>query len=270
MYKLDKGLKQELKNVKYFLLDLDGTLYLDGKPIGDMVNTLDYIRKTGRKLIYLTNNSSKGTETYVEKLTKIGFYKEGDLVYSSGTASAEYLNRYYKGKKVYVLGTNSFKAQLIGNGVNVTEGLDADIALLGYDTELTYEKLCSFVKNIHRGALYIATHPDNNCPAEEVYIPDAGSFIKMIETSNGFTPSLIIGKPNSVMGENLKAKFNEDNNNAFMMVGDRLYTDIAFGLNCGFYSTLVLSGETTLSDFEKSGVKASFVLQSFNDIVKYL
>lgn len=270
MYKLDNGLENALKSVKYFLLDLDGTLYLDGKPIGDMANTLDYIRKTGRKLVYLTNNSSKGTETYVEKLTKIGFYKEGDLVYSSGTAAAEYLNRYHAGKKVYVLGTNSFKTQLIGNGVNLTEGLDADIALLGYDTELTYEKLCGFVRNIHRGATYIATHPDNNCPAEEVYIPDAGSFIKMIETSNGFTPSLIIGKPNSVMGENLKVRFNQQNNNAFMMVGDRLYTDIKFGLNCGFYSTLVLSGETSLDAYKSSGVEPSFVLQSFNDIVNYL
>ncbi len=270
MYKLDKGLESALKNVKYFLLDLDGTLYLEGKPIGDMVNTLEYIRKTGRKLVYLTNNSSKGTETYVERLTNIGFYKEGDLVYSSGTASAEYLNRYYPGKKVYVLGTDSFKAQLKLNGVNLTEGLDADVALLGYDTELTYKKLCDFVRNVHRGATYIATHPDNNCPAEEVYIPDAGSYIKMIETSNGFTPELIIGKPNSVMGENLKIRFNESCDNAFMMVGDRLYTDIKFGLNCGFYSTLVLSGETTLEMQRSSGVEPSFILQSFNDIVNYL
>ncbi|MBR6737282.1 MAG: HAD-IIA family hydrolase [Clostridia bacterium] len=270
MRKLDDGLKKALEKVKYFLLDLDGTLYLDGVPIGDMANTLNYIRSTGRKLIYLTNNSSKSTDKYVDRLTKIGFYKEGDLVYSSGTASAEYFNRYYAGKKVFVLGTESFKAELIKNGVNVTEGLDADIALLAYDTELTYKKLCDFVKNIHRGAKYIATHPDNNCPAEEVYIPDAGSFIKMIETSNGFTPELIIGKPNSVMGKNLKVRFNEEDDKAFMMVGDRLYTDIAFGINSNFYSMLVLSGETTEDMLETSPVNPSFILESFNDVKNYL
>ena len=206
---------------------------------------------------------------YNNKNQNIGFYKEGDLVYSSGTASAEYLNRYYPGKKVYVLGTDSFKAQLKLNGVNLTEGLDADVALLGYDTELTYKKLCDFVRNVHRGATYIATHPDNNCPAEEVYIPDAGSYIKMIETSNGFTPELIIGKPNSVMGENLKIRFNESCDNAFMMVGDRLYTDIASGNNAGVTTVCVLSGEVSLPEVEKSnGVeKPTFVLNSVADML---
>lgn len=270
MRKLDLNLEKALEKVKYFLLDLDGTLYLEDKPIGDMVNTLDYLRQKGRKLVYLTNNSSKSTDKYVEKLTKIGFYKEGDLVYSSGLAAAEYLNRYYQGQKVYVLGTESFKNELKKNGINVIEGLGADVALMSYDTELTYEKLCYFVRNVHAGATYIATHPDNCCPAAEVYIPDIGSFIKMVETSNGFTPSLIIGKPNDVMGKNLKVKFNEDSDEAFMMVGDRMYTDIAFGKNCGFYATLVMSGETTEDMIPSSPTQPDFILEDFNEIKKYL
>jgi len=117
MYKLDKNLSDALKKVKYFLLDLDGTLYLEGKPIGDMANTLDYLRGKGKKLVYLTNNSSKSTDVYVERLKNIGFYKEGDLVYSSGLATVEYLNRYHKGKKVYLLGTDAMKKEMASNRV---------------------------------------------------------------------------------------------------------------------------------------------------------
>lgn len=270
MHKLDKNLSEVLSKIKYFLLDLDGTLYLEEKPIGDMANTLDYLRAKGKKLVYLTNNSSRSTDVYVERLKKFGFYKEGDLVYSSGLATIEYLDRYHKGKKVYLLGTDDMKKEMADNGINLTEEVDAEIAVMSYDTELSYEKLCNFLRNVHFGATYIATHPDNSCPAKGVYVPDVGSFIKMIEVASGYLPSLIIGKPNDIMGKNLKARFNEESDDAFIMVGDRLYTDIAFGKNCNFYAMLVMSGETT-EDMIPSATKApDFILASLNDITSYL
>ena len=269
MCKLDNGLKTALEKIKYFLLDLDGTLYLENSPIGDMKNTLRFLREKGKKIIYLTNNSSKNACSYVEKLKKIGFFEEGDLVYSSGVASAEYLIQNYKKSSVYLLGTNSFKQELINLGVNVKDDYNVDIALLSYDTELTYDKLCNFVKAIKKGAKYIATHPDVNCPAVDVYLPDAGSFISMIKTATGLSPEIIVGKPNVIMGENLMRKFGVFDKEAFIMVGDRLYTDIAFGRNCGFYQMLVLSGETTLDMLSKEKEKPSFVLQTLNDIKNY-
>ena len=269
MRKLDLNLKNTLQKTKYFLLDLDGTLYLENKPIGDMKNTLKFLREQGKKLVYLTNNSSKGAHTYVEKLKKIGFYEEGDLVYSSGVATIEYLNRFYKNKSVYLLGTESYKKEMLDGGINLVDQDKADVAVLSYDTELNYKKLCNFVRCVHFGATYIATHPDVNCPAEDVYLPDAGSFIKMIETAVKFKPSLIIGKPNSIMGENLKVKFNESSDDAFMMVGDRLYTDIAFGKNCNFPTMLVLSGETTEDMIPLAEKQPDFILETFNDVKNY-
>ena len=269
MRKLDANLKETLQKTKYFLLDLDGTLYLENKPIGDMKNTLKFLRERGKKLIYLTNNSSKGSKTYVEKLKNIGFYEEGDLVYSSGVAAIEYLNRYYPNKTVCLLGTKSYTEEVLDGGITLVDGDRADVALMSYDTELTYPELCRFLRSVHFGATYIATHPDVNCPAEDVYVPDVGSYIKMIETASGYTPSLIIGKPNSIMGENLKAKFNESDDEAFMMVGDRLYTDIAFGKNCNFPTMLVLSGETTEDMVPSAEKQPDFILESFNDVKNY-
>ena len=92
-----------IKKSKAILFDLDGTLYLGDTLIGDVKNTLSALRQNGKTIVYLTNNSSRGTDTYVEKLKNIGFYKEGDLVYSSGLAAVEYLHRYYPGKKVKIL-----------------------------------------------------------------------------------------------------------------------------------------------------------------------
>ncbi len=265
---MENNLKDALKEIEYFLLDMDGTIYLDSTPIGDMANTLNFLREKGKKVIYLTNNSSKNTIKYVEKLKKLNFYDETDEVYSSSLGAVEYISEHYKNASVFVLGTENVKEELKEHGLNIVEDVKADIALLTYDTELTYAKLCKFVECLNNGAKYLATHPDACCPASPVFIPDAGSFIKMIEVSNGFTPELIIGKPNSIMGENLMNRLNLTPNK-FIMVGDRLHTDIQFGINSNFYTMLVLSGETTKEDLEKAPQNPNFVLDSLNDIKNY-
>ena len=207
---MDNKLKLALKEIKYFLLDMDGTIYIDNYPIGDMINTLDFLRENGKQIIYITNNSSKSVSAYIEKLKAINFYRDGDIIYSSTIATAQYIKKYYNGKLVHALATNSVKQELLDSGINFTNSTNCDIALLTYDTELNYEKLCNFVKALNNGAKYIATHPDACCPSKEVFLPDAGSFIKMIEVSNGYLPEIIIGKPYTTMGEVLKNKFSNE------------------------------------------------------------
>ncbi len=261
------NLKDALKEIKYFLLDMDGTLYLGDRLIGEMDKTLAFLRENGKKLIYLTNNSSKTNEEYVGKLKRIGLYGDGDEVFSSGIACAEFLADGYKGEKLNILGTDALKEQFKKRGLNVVES-GADICVLAYDTELTYEKLCFFTDDLQSGAKYIATHPDVTCPAPRFFVPDAGAFIELIKAATGRVPEKIIGKPSSDMGEVLMKKFGAKSNE-FMMVGDRLHTDILFGNNCGFYTALVLSGESRESDISDNTGRPDFILGSFNDIVNY-
>lgn len=265
---MNKNLKQALQEIEYFLLDMDGTIFVDDYPIGDMANTLQFLRDKGKKIVYLTNNTAKSADSYIEKLKRLNFYGENDIIYSAGVATCEYLNDFYKGKTVYALATKSYKAELIKYGINLVEEPNCDVALMTYDTELNYKDLCTFVKALENGATYISTHPDNRCNTIDGFIPDAGSFVKMIEASNGFTPSLVIGKPNTIMGDTLKRRFNKEAKN-FIMVGDRLDTDLRFGLNNGFYAMTVLSGESTMEDIEKNEFKPDFVLSSLNDIKNY-
>lgn len=262
-------LKEVLKEVKYVLLDMDGTVYLGEKLIGEMDKTLDVLRCNGKKLIYLTNNSSKSVESYRVKLRAMGLLREGDEVKTSGIAAIDFLKRHRKGKTVRLLGTESLKEEFIKSGITVEDDGVADICVLAYDTESTYVKLCKFTDNIRENAEYIATHPDINCPSEKYPLPDAGAFIELIKASTGRVPDVVIGKPNTVFGEGLMAEYSADKNK-FLMVGDRLYTDIAFGVNCGFHTLFVLSGEGTYDMIESSSKKPEFVLNSLNDIVTYL
>lgn len=264
---MDEKIEKIMKEAEYFLLDMDGTIYFDDTLIGDMKNTLSFLRERGKKLIYLTNNSSKSQSVYVEKLKRIGLWNDQDEVYSSGMATAQYLQKFHDGEKVFLLGTPALKKEFEEHGICLVEDEQPDLCVLGYDTGLTYENLCKMTTYLKRGAKYIATHPDINCPAKEESVPDVGSFIELIYTSTGRRPETVIGKPNTVMGDNLM-RLTGRNKSAFVMVGDRLYTDIAFGVGCGFHTILVLSGETTREDLEKSDVHPECVLASLNDIVK--
>jgi ribonucleotide monophosphatase NagD (HAD superfamily) len=119
---------------------MDGTIYLDSTPIGDMINTLKICRDKGIKIYYFTNNSSKNHIEYVKKLSKIGFYDERDIVYTSAMATIGFLNSEFNGKNVYILATDEVKKSFVEAGINVVEE-NADIVLLAYDTTLTFEKL---------------------------------------------------------------------------------------------------------------------------------
>ncbi len=253
-----------IKDSELFLLDLDGTVYLEGKLIGDVDKTLKKARESGKKIVYLTNNSSTSKKRYVEKLIKAGVYEDGDDVYTSGMAAADYLNSEHKGKRVYAVCTKELEEELIESGIILDEE-NPDIVLLTYDKSLTYEKLVKLVGFLHKGLLFVATHSDINCPAKDFYLPDIGSFIALIEKSTGRRPDVDCGKPFSVMGKEIERRYGKSGKQV-VMFGDRLYTDIKFGVLNGFYSVLVMSGETTKEDYEKSEIKASCILSDINEI----
>lgn len=261
-------LSDAVRQTKVFLLDMDGTVYFDETPIGDMKNTLGILRKNSKKIVFLTNNSSKTQEEYVDKLKKIGLWEEGDYVYTSAMATCEYLKRYRGGQRVYLVATDEVKKSFEEVGITLAES-SPDVCVLAYDTTLTFEKLKKINKFIVEGAFYIATHPDDVCPSKDVFPPDVGSFISLLKTSSGRTPDLICGKPYPVMAEGIMKKTGV-NLNEMMMVGDRLHTDILFGLNSGIHTLLVLSGETTREMLENSTTKPENVLTSLNEIVNYL
>lgn len=222
---------------------MDGTIYIGNNEIEGSFDAIRALKAAGKQICFFTNNSSRSAADYVEKLGNMGYTTTLDEIYTSGQVTAEYINLNFNGRSVYVLGNDKLKAEFIKKGIRLDED-NPDVAVLGFDTTLTYDKLYKFCCLLCEGKTYIATHPDMVCPAEPWQMPDVGALILTIEATTGRRPDLIMGKPELAAGEGIKRRFSLPASK-IAMVGDRLYTDIKFGVNNGFTSVLVLSGETT-------------------------
>ena len=254
-----------LKNKKLFLLDMDGTIYLDNELYDGTLDFLDYVKKIGGKYMFLTNNSSKSVNKYIEKLASLGISSVKEDFLTSTDATILYLNE-KNYKKIYTLGTTSFKEQLKDAGFNITDKLEDDVDLLcmGFDTELTFQKLEDACILLGRGIAYIATNPDWVCPTWYGYVPDCGSISEILHTATKRRPKFI-GKPQPDMAL-LAIKASGFKPEEAVLIGDRLYTDIACGVNAGISTIFVLSGEGTLADLEASDKKPEFVFDNIRKI----
>jgi NagD protein len=255
---------KDLHRVKLFLLDLDGTFYLGSHLFPWSLPFMETLKRTARRHLFLTNNSSASRQAYAEKITKLGFATQPADVFSSTTATIIYLQKHYAGATLYVLGTPLMEMELKTAGLSLVQE-NPDIVLLGFDQTLTYAKLKNACYWIRKGKTYIATHPDINCPTENGPIPDTGAMIELIAASTERRPDVIIGKPYPPIIDALFAQYPYSREEV-AMVGDRLYTDIQTGINAGIVSILVLSGETTPAMYEAWSNKADFVFNHLGEI----
>lgn len=253
-----------LKETDAFLFDLDGTVYLDETPIGDVKGTLARLRAMHKRIVFLTNNSSKTEAEYRQKLTRIGLWGEGDLVYTSAMATAEYVAARFPHKRVYLLATDAVKEEF-SRTVPLAEEAP-DVVILAYDTTLTFAKMKRFNEFLAGGAVFLATHPDAVCPTAGVSMPDVGAFLELFYASSGRRPDLIVGKPGTAMGEGLERRLGIPRAR-MCMTGDRMHTDIRFGNNCGMHTVLVLSGETTEETMKNFPDRPDLVLPDVNALV---
>lgn len=255
-----------LKEKKFFLLDMDGTIYLDNDLFDGTLDFLSAVKSSGGKYLFVTNNSSKSTEAYVEKLAKIGIQATADDFLTSTDATCLYLER-YAGKKFYISGTRSFEKQLKDSGVITTTEVEDDIfgIVMGNDTELTFKKLDDVSRLLtERDIVYIATNPDWVCPTSYGYVPDCGAVAEMIKRATGKSP-VFIGKPKPEMLLLAMEKFGYSKDET-LMVGDRVYTDIASGYNAGVDTVLLLSGEGTREDAERSDTKPTYIMNDIKEL----
>lgn len=249
--KVNEDPEHIIDDIRVFALDMDGTVYLGEQWIEGAVDFLARVRESGRKYIFLTNNSSKDAAAYVEKLAKMGLpVSRGDIL-TSGQAMIWYLKKNFPGKRVFLLGNMTLKRDFAGAGILLDEE-DPEVAVAAFDTSLTYAKLCRFCDLVRAGLPYLATHPDFNCPTQDGFVPDLGSFLELIRASAFRYPDKVIGKPNREITDYLMERLASSGmpdiqRSNIAMVGDRLYTDIAAGIRGGLKTVLVLSGEADLA-----------------------
>jgi HAD superfamily hydrolase (TIGR01450 family) len=257
-----------LREKRLFLLDMDGTLYLGNRLFEKTPDFLAYVRAIGGRYLFLTNNSSKDAAESVEKLKRMGIGAKREDFLTSVDAAARYLRRVYGGGRLYALGTAAFRRALSEAGLNVTDAVEDGVVCLvmGFDTELTFRKLedaCILLGR--KGVGYVATNPDLVCPTEYGYVPDCGSVALMLKNAAGREP-VVVGKPRPAMPE-LAIERTGFSKEQTVIVGDRLYTDIACGKAAGIDSALVLSGETSREQLADSPHKPDYI---FEDIAEML
>ena len=257
-----------IQNMKLYLFDMDGTLYLGSRLYDFTIELLAEIKRTGGKYLFITNNSSKSVNDYVKKLAKMGIEATREDFMTSSQATAYYLHLHHEGKKLYVCGTESLKEELRSEGFTVTTNLEeVECIVMGFDTELTFQKLhdVSYMLLTRPDLPYIATNPDYVCPTEFGSVPDCGSVCDMIYNATKKRP-VVIGKPSPLMPQLAMEKLGIGKEET-CVVGDRIYTDVKSGLNAGITGILVLSGETTREILEASEDKPHLVLEDASEIL---
>ncbi|MGN0399363.1 MAG: HAD-IIA family hydrolase [Blautia sp.] len=259
-----------LKNKTLYLLDMDGTIYNEDELFDGTLDFLDEIERRGGQYIFITNNSSRSVNDYVEKVTNMGIRADYENFYTSSQATAMYIKETYPEQVVYCMGTDSLIKELQEAGIEVVTEVDdrAKIVLIGFDTENTSEKIRKTCIMLGKDVVYLATNPDLVCPVSFGYIPDCGSMSIMLKNATGKEP-FFIGKPEPIMVNCVLKKLGCKAEEA-VIIGDRLYTDIKTGFRAGIDTICVLSGEATMKDIEEGEIKPDYIFDSVKEIYEGL
>jgi len=266
---------ERLRKIKHIVLDLDGTIYNGRTLFPFIIDFLGNLKKLGIGYTFLTNNSSQSVVAYVRKLHSMGLPVKSSQIYTSAQATIDYLRRYYSGtNRIYLIGTRSLKHEFAANGFTIVSGEspvpEPQVVIVGFDTTLTFQKLCQAAYWIKAGKPFIATHPDLLCPTDQpTLLVDCGAVCAALEAATGCKPVAVLGKPDPSMIHGIQARFALQNDE-IAMVGDRLYTDLEMARRTGIIGILVLSGETTRADLHNISDKPDFILENVSELATLL
>lgn len=260
----------EILYKKLFLFDMDGTIYEEERLFDGTLDLLDRITESGGNYVFITNNSSKSVGDYIDKVERLGIKAKKDNFFTSAQATILYIKENYPGKKVYCQGTKSLVREIQDSNIDVVTEVsdDADIILIGYDTELTSKKVQNTCEMLQKDIPFLATNPDIACPVSFGFIPDCGSICQMLENVTGKKP-IYIGKPEPTMVNIVRERLGYSKEET-VIIGDRLYTDIATGIKAGVTSICVLTGEATLEEIAKGCIKPDYTFESVQNIAQLL
>ncbi|KAL2885525.1 4-nitrophenyl phosphatase [Ceratocystis lukuohia] len=279
-----------------YTLCFSGVLWSGDSVYENIPETLNMLKAKGKKIVFVTNNSTKSRNDYQKKLTKMGIQCELDEVFCSSYSASIYISRILQlpeGKhKVFAIGESGMKEELESEGLVVVGGpadtynrniepedyqamadktaLDPEVGvvLVGLDRKINYLKLSMAFHYIRNGAKFLATNIDSTLPSHHTFFPGAGACSIPLVHMTGETP-LALGKPGQAMMDAIEGKFQLDRART-CMVGDRLNTDIKFGIDGKLGGTLmVLTGVNQKADFEAKDAVAvpAFYANKLSDLL---
>jgi HAD superfamily hydrolase (TIGR01450 family) len=261
---------KRLSNIKHLCLDLDGTLYLGSRLFDSTRPFLKQMRDLGIGRTFFTNNSSRSSKQYIEKLNKLGIDATEHDLFSSTHCTLEYLREHYpSSKRAFILGTPALREEFVEHGYIPTKDDPADepeLVIIGFDTTLAYERVCRAAWWISKGKPFIATHPDRVCPTDQpTVLVDCAAMCAMLTEATGRAPTAVLGKPDPRMLAGVM-KRNNLQPHEIAVVGDRIYTDMAMARAAGALGVLVLTGESTREQAQSANPPPDLVLPSIAEL----
>ncbi|KAF7719049.1 p-nitrophenylphosphatase [Penicillium ucsense] len=290
------GLREFLDKFDVFLFDCDGVLWSGDHVFPGTVDTLELLRKNGKQVVFVTNNSTKSRADYLKKLESLGIPSNVEEIFSSSYSSSIYISRILQlpenQRKVYVIGESGIEQELRSENVPFIGGTDpayrrdiqpedykriaagdpsildpeVGVVLVGLDFHLNYFKLALAYHYVKRGAVFLATNVDSTLPNSGTLFPGAGSMSAPLIMMLGRDP-VALGKPSQAMMDAIEGKFHFDRSRA-CMVGDRVNTDIRFGIEGQLGGTLgVLTGVSSKEEFVSGSVRPLAYLDKLSDLL---
>jgi 4-nitrophenyl phosphatase len=267
-YQECRMISKYIASIKGLIVDMDGVLWRDTEPIGDLPGIFERIDTLGLKLILATNNSSRTVDEYLTKLSGFGVNLEEWQVINSSQAVGIHLQRAYpEGCKVYVIGEPSLKRTLEMYGLTIAGGDDNDtqVVVAAIDTDLTYEKLKRATLLLRSGCEFIGTNADATFPCPEGLLPGSGTVIGALEIASNIK-ARIIGKPSPLMYEMAMERLQLTPGET-LAVGDRLETDIAGAQAAGIHTAFVLSGVSTQAQLQNFKPRPEIIVQNLTELI---
>jgi 4-nitrophenyl phosphatase len=224
-----------------WVLDLDGVIWLAGRPIAGTAEAVARLRHAGERVVFVTNNSNAPVADVEGKLAGFGIPAAGDVV-TSAQAAARLIE---PGERVLVCGGPGLREALAERGAVVIDGDGKiDAVVVGYHRDFDYERMRLAATAVRAGARLLATNDDATYPTPDGLIPGNGAILAGIVVASGRQPDAVAGKPYAPMADLVRARFGP----AGWVVGDRPDTDGRFARALGYRFALVLSGVTGPSD----------------------
>ena len=246
----------DFRKIRGVLFDMDGVVYVGSRLLPGVQEMFDYLERTGRRWLCVTNNASRTPAQFVEKLAGMGVRARPEQILGSAEATASWLSEQIEQHgwprgKIIIVGQDGIRAALKQHNFEVTTvPTEATYAIAGINFELTYEELAAAALAIRNGARFIGTNSDASYPSERGLLPGAGSILALLATATGVEPT-VIGKPNRGMYDQAVRRVGAQPHEV-MMVGDRYDTDISGALPLGLMTTGILTGVTTRHEFESA------------------
>ena len=252
-----------------FVLDLDGVVWTGDEPVPGAPETIRSLRDAGKRLAFVTNNSSQTPESYAKKLADVGAQGEESEIVTSADAVARLMESRIpalRGRAAYVIGGPGLLERVAGVGVRISDGADpteCSIVVVGWDVNLTFDKLRIATLAIRAGATFVASNTDATYPTPEGLWPGSGAIVAALRTSTAVEP-MVAGKPQPLMLEVAQERVG---GTPALMIGDRIDTDVAAAQAVGWPSALVFTGATGVPELAIATVWPDFVLRRLSDVL---